>query len=87
MYAVFVGKHAGKIAKVRISFIDDEPEIDRLVAAPVGQAKPYRASVAFEVGDTIEHPKFGVGSVTRAGGGKIDVRFADGLRTLVHGRK
>ncbi len=87
MYPAFVGSHHGKVAKIRIVFIDDAPEIDRMIAnASTGPAKPYRASARFAVGDTIEHPKFGLGSVLLIVDSKIDVRFADATRTLVHAK-
>jgi hypothetical protein len=46
------------------------------------------ASATLAVGDTIEHVTFGRGAVLRGSGdGKIDVRFADGVRTLVHAKR
>jgi hypothetical protein len=88
-YSVYVGKHKGEIVRIRLPFIEDEPEIDRLLARQTGAStKPYNVYTTFVVGDSVEHPKFGTGAVTRVGGdGKCDVRFPDGLRTLVHGRK
>lgn len=87
-YPVFVGRLKGRVAKVRIGFIGDDPEVDRSVAKAKEAAKPYSASAKFALGDTVEHVKFGTGSVIRVGGdGKIDVRFPDGTRTLVHSKK
>jgi hypothetical protein len=87
-YPVYAGEHIGRIAKIRIPFIDDEPERDRSMPKSVGAAKPYSASTTFAAGDTLEHPKFGTGAVIRIGvDGKIDVRFADAIRTLIHARK
>jgi len=85
-YPVFVGRNAGVVTKIRISFIDDQPEIDRLIASS-SAAKPYSAATTFTLGDAIEHVKFGRGSVIRIEDGKIHVRFADATRTLVHGRR
>ena len=85
-YPVFIGRTAGKVTKIRISFIDDQPEIDRLIASS-SAAKPYSATAKFVVGEAIEHVKFGRGSVIRIEDGKIHVRFADATRTLVHGRR
>lgn len=48
--------------------------------------QPYAASKTFAVGDVIEHPKFGRGSVVSVAGQRIDVEFASGKNTLVHGR-
>jgi hypothetical protein len=53
----------------------------RAAEKPVHQ---YGASKTFAIGDVIEHPKFGRGSVVGALAGRIDVEFADGKRTLVH---
>jgi hypothetical protein len=88
MYPVFVGKHRGRVAKIRIQFLGDEPEVDCTLAKPAVAAKPYNPKTTFAFGDAVEHVKFGVGSVVRVSSdGKIDVRFADGTRTLVHARK
>jgi hypothetical protein len=89
MYPVFVGKSAGKVSKIRAVFIDDAPEVDHFVLQPAGAAaKPYNAKTKFAAGDTIDHVKFGLGAVVRVGAdGKIDVRFTDGTRTLIHAKK
>jgi hypothetical protein len=47
-------------------------------------AQPYAASKTFSVGDVIEHPKFGRGTVVASAAARIDVEFADGKYTLVH---
>ncbi len=47
---------------------------------------PYSASKKFAVGDLIEHPKFGRGSVVTAAAQRIEVEFADTKTSLVHGR-
>lgn len=49
--------------------------------------RPYAASQAFAVGETIEHPKFGQGKVVAVSGQRIDVEFSDGKKPLVHARK
>lgn len=88
MYPVFAGNRNGLIAKLRLCFLGDDAAVDRSVARAAAAAKPYRASARFAAGDTIEHVKFGTGTVIRAGAdGKIDVQFADGTRTLVHAKK
>lgn len=46
--------------------------------------RPYSPQATYATGETVEHPKFGRGAVIEARGGKIDVRFGDGLRTLLH---
>ncbi|MGE0869605.1 MAG: hypothetical protein AB7P03_13655 [Kofleriaceae bacterium] len=52
--------------------------------APERPVLPYAASRTFSVGDLIDHPKFGRGSVVAALAQRIDVEFADGKHTLVH---
>ncbi|HSK03348.1 MAG TPA: hypothetical protein VK932_18985 [Kofleriaceae bacterium] len=88
LYPVFAGRLKGRVAKLRLHFLGGEPEVDRSVARSTAAPKPYSASARFARGDTVEHGKFGTGAVVRVGtDGKIDVRFADGIRTLVHARK
>lgn len=51
-------------------------------------ARPYAASQTFVVGEAIQHPKFGRGTVTALlMGGKIEVEFPETKLTLIHGRK
>jgi hypothetical protein len=50
-------------------------------------ARPYGASQTFAVGETVEHPKFGVGKVVTVAGQRMEVEFADGKKPLVHARK
>ncbi len=47
---------------------------------------PYSASTKFAVGDLIEHPKFGRGSVVTVAAQRIEVEFGDTKTSLVHGR-
>lgn len=47
---------------------------------------PYSMKSKFELANTINHPKFGVGFVTNATPEKVDVAFEDGSRALVHNR-
>jgi hypothetical protein len=57
-----------------------EPDLSRPV-------RPYRVTEVFEVGDRIEHLTLGPGIVERVvGATKVQVAFADGTKTLVHGR-
>ncbi len=56
-------------------------------AAEEAVARPYAASQAFAVGELIEHPKFGRGSVVAVTGQRMDVEFPEGKFTLVHARK
>jgi hypothetical protein len=54
--------------------------------APERPVRPYAASQTFAVGDLIEHPKFGRGTVISCLAQRIEVEFADGKVTLVHVR-
>lgn len=86
IYPVFAGELGGKVAKLRLAFLEDErPAFDAtLYWRPI---RRYAISATFAVGDTIEHPKFGAGVVIGAIDGKIAVEFDDGRRrALVHGR-
>jgi hypothetical protein len=46
----------------------------------------YSASVRFALGETLDHPTFGRGLVTKFSESKIVVQFKDAERTLVHAR-
>lgn len=89
MYPVFVGTVRGKVAKIRVHFTGEDAELDRsLLSKPQEAATAYSPRTTYAAGDAIAHPKFGTGTVVRLGSdGKIDVRFADGIKTLVHARK
>ncbi len=52
--------------------------------APERPVRPYGATQTFAVGELIDHPKFGRGSVTSCMAQRIEVEFADGKHTLVH---
>ncbi|MFW5733927.1 MAG: hypothetical protein ACOCWR_02600 [Oceanidesulfovibrio sp.] len=54
----------------------------------VGDAKPYAIDGVFEVGDIIDHAKFGLGRVEEVWGddGKMRVLFEDGERKLLCGK-
>lgn len=49
--------------------------------------RPYAASATFAVGELIEHPKFGRGTVTTVALQRIEVEFGEGKFTLVHAKK
>lgn len=51
---------------------------------PAGPARPYSTRETFADGEWLEHPTFGLGKVTQARGGKIEVRFESGNRVLLH---
>ena len=82
-YPVYAGKIRGIIVKLRIGFLDGTTT-DRTFATPRA-GRQYSPKVHFSLGEVIEHPKFGSGTITAVNGdGKIDVAFTDGKRTLVH---
>jgi len=67
------------------SILDSLSQAARLTwLAPERIARPYAASQTFAIGDLIEHPKFGRGSVVSMMARRIDVEFPDGKVTLVH---
>ena len=56
------------------------------LADPARPVKVYAASMRYEVGDRIAHPKLGTGVVQAVEQTKVDILFEDGRRTLVHAR-
>jgi len=50
-------------------------------------ARPYSPSITFAVGDVLEHPKFGRGTVLGVSIKSVEVEFADSKVSLVHARK
>lgn len=69
------------------SLLDSLTDLACLVwRAPEQPVRPYAATQTFAVGDLIDHPKFGRGSVVSCIAQRIDVEFADGKHTLVHVR-
>jgi hypothetical protein len=67
------------------SLLDSLGELARIAwRVPEKPVHPYAASRTFAVGDVIEHPKFGRGTVVSRMAQRIDVEFADGKHTLAH---
>jgi hypothetical protein len=67
--------------------LDSLTETLRLTwSAPERPVRPYAATQTFAVGELIEHPKFGRGSVISCVAQRIEVEFSDGKHTLVHVR-
>ncbi|HEY0252687.1 MAG TPA: hypothetical protein VGC41_14225, partial [Kofleriaceae bacterium] len=85
MYTGYAGRIGREIVKLRLAFLDKQPEIDRTFAAPKG-GRPYSIKTKFALGETVDHPKFGSGTVTNVAPDKVTVSFADGPRTLVHAK-
>lgn len=90
MYPAYAGDVDGRVAKIRIHFaLDDEPGHDASLELTSTQAaKRYAISERFAMGEAVEHPKYGVGTVVEVGtDDKIAVRFPDGItRRLIHGK-
>lgn len=53
-------------------------------AAPDRPPRPYSPRESFAEGDWVEHGKFGAGRVVQVRDGKIEVKFNDGTRLLIH---
>lgn len=68
---------SGSTRRVRASA---EPARD----APTGPARPYSPKEVFNVGEWVEHTKFGQGRVLQSRSGKIEVKFDSGNRLLLH---
>jgi hypothetical protein len=72
-------------ASVIESLLESLTDLARLAwRAPERPVRPYGATQTFAVGDLIDHPKFGRGSVISCMAQRIEVEFADGKHTLVH---
>jgi hypothetical protein len=54
--------------------------------SPAVAVRAYGVSQTFAVGEVIEHPKFGRGTVTSVSTKNVEVEFPDGAVTLVHAR-
>ena len=58
------------------------------VAADLSKpVRSYRASERFEVGERVDHPSFGHGTIELSEPGKITVFFASGRRVLVQAKE
>ncbi len=67
--------------------LDDLAQLTHLAwLARVVTANPYSPRVTYVVGDAMEHPKFGRGTVAAVALQRVDVDFSDGTVTLVHAR-
>jgi hypothetical protein len=51
---------------------------------PPASARTYTPAETFTEGEWLSHQRYGVGKVNTVRGGKIDVSFGDGPRTLIH---
>lgn len=55
--------------------------------AATGEARPYARLERYVVGDTLSHPKFGVGRVVSSEGPRIQVMFDIGAKTLAQAER
>ncbi len=70
------------------TLLADLSELTRLAwAAAEKTARPYGASTTFALGDVIEHPKFGRGTVVSVAISRVEVEFSTGKVALVHAKK
>jgi hypothetical protein len=77
-------------ASVVESLLDSLTELAHLAwRAPEKPVRTYSPKETYAVGELIEHPKFGRGTVSAVSSSmpRIDVEFPDGKHTLVHVRK
>jgi hypothetical protein len=75
-------------AAITRSLFDSIGELAQIAwAAEEAVVRPYSASQTFSVGETVEHPKFGIGKVVTVSVQRIEVEFSDGKKPLVHARK
>lgn len=73
---------ASGVGRARKRAAPPAPEPD-----PSRPVRPYLVTETYRVGDRIDHRSLGRGVVERVvGATKVQVCFADGTRTLVHGR-
>lgn len=77
-----------KPARVVRRAVVSEPDLATLLRGrDVGSARAYAPTERFAEGDLIKHGTFGVGLVTaRKDVNKIEVRFSDGAKVLIHRR-
>lgn len=80
--------HVPKVPEAIVhSLFESLTDLSELVWGPAERpVRAYAASQTFTVGDLLEHPKFGRGTVQSATTERIDVEFSQGSRTLVHAR-
>lgn len=59
---------------------------EKEISQTTKKSKAYSIKSKFEIGDIIDHPKFGPGIVQKFTDGNIEVLFRFEIRTLVHGK-
>ncbi len=72
---------------IAYSLFESLTELVQIAWQPIERpVRAYAASQTFAVGDLLDHPKFGRGSVVASVAQRIEVEFPDGRHTLVHVR-
>jgi hypothetical protein len=56
-------------------------------AMPTRPPRRFDVADTYEKDDFIEHGRYGIGRVTDVRGDRIDVKFSDGVRTFMHGKR
>jgi hypothetical protein len=75
--------NVGKPKAERVVERFDQPSVAADLSRPV---KTYSVSEKFEVGDRVEHPTFGQGTVEVVDGQKVTMFFVGGRKVLVHAK-
>jgi hypothetical protein len=79
---------AGVRKKTSVRKVDPEKDFKRLTERSSGKSSvPYNMSGSYNKDDVIDHGIFGRGIVINTSSQKMEVVFADGLRTLAMDRK
>jgi hypothetical protein len=68
----------------RSAFKNSGSTDETLAKASAKAGAPYDRTRTYRAGQSMLHPTFGLGEVTKAESGKIDVLFADRMRRLIH---
>jgi hypothetical protein len=71
---------------VRVLLTSLTEALELVWTAPTQIARPYGVSQTYAVGELIEHPTFGRGTVKVVTVKNVEVEFPDGPHTLVHAR-
>lgn len=73
-----------QVTRVLLTSLSETLEL--VWTAPTAVARPYGVSHTYAVGELIEHPTFGLGTVKVVTVKNVEVEFSDGPHTLVHAR-
>lgn len=84
----FRGTAARRVARARVERPRAAGFDELLAACDVAGARRYSPRDTFREGQVLDHPQFGRGFVSSVrDGGKLQVTFRSGVKTLVHGRR